>query len=83
MDLDPLRQTSEHLWLSYDLRAGLDEIINAGIAAIGADLGNFQLLNSGKQVPEIVRSREIRKLPVSCTTSSARNWWVWARRSRS
>lgn len=73
MDVDPLRQTSEHLWLSHDLRAGLDEMIDAGISLIGADRGNFQLLNPGKEVLEIVRSRKIRKLSVSCTTSSSRN----------
>ena len=55
--LDSLRKTSDHLWRSHDLRAGLEEILDAGIDLLKADFGNIQLLNPEKQVLEIVAQR--------------------------
>jgi signal transduction histidine kinase len=55
--LDRLRETSDHLWRSHDLRTGLEEMIDAGIELLKADFGNIQLLNPEKQVLEIVAQR--------------------------
>ncbi len=52
-----LREASDRLWLSHDLVAGLEEIIEGGMALLGADMGNIQLLNPQKQVLEIVAYR--------------------------
>jgi two-component system CheB/CheR fusion protein len=55
--LDQLRKTTERLWRLHDLRMGLEEMLDAGVALLGADFGNIQLLNPEKQVLEIVAQR--------------------------
>jgi two-component system, chemotaxis family, CheB/CheR fusion protein len=55
--LSTLREASDRLWQSHDLRAGLEEMIDAGMALLGADFGNIQLFNPDKQVLEIVAQR--------------------------
>ncbi|PYV39456.1 MAG: hypothetical protein DMG06_23065, partial [Acidobacteria bacterium] len=52
--LGRLNEASIRLWQSPDLRAGLEEMLDAAIALLGADMGNIQLLNSEKFVLEIV-----------------------------
>ena len=52
-----LREASDRLWRSHELRAGLEEIIDAGMAQLGADMGNIQLLNPKNRVLEIVAHR--------------------------
>lgn len=59
-ELEALRRlcaTTERLWRSRDLREGLEEMIDAGKALLGADFGNIQLLNPEKNVLEIVAQR--------------------------
>ena len=38
-----LHEASNRLWSTSDLQAGLEEILDATIAALGADMGNMQL----------------------------------------
>jgi len=55
--LDQLRKTTERLWQSHDLRAGLATMLDAGIALLGADFGNIRLFNRERKVLEIVAQR--------------------------
>ena len=55
--LNRLREASERLWRSRDLRAGLEEMIDAGMTLLGADFANIQLLNPQKQALEIAAQR--------------------------
>jgi PAS domain S-box-containing protein len=55
--LDRLRITNENLWQSHELAAGLRQMVEAGAALMGADMGNIQLLNPQKRVLEIVAQR--------------------------
>ena len=55
--LDRLRVTNEELWQSHDLRQGLERILDAGIALLGAGMGAIQLLNPETNVLEIAAQR--------------------------
>jgi signal transduction histidine kinase len=55
--LERVRETNDILWQCHDLRQGLEQAIDAGIALVGADMGHIQLLNLEKQVLEIVAQR--------------------------
>lgn len=55
--LDRLRQTNEELWQCHDLRSGLEQMVDAGIALLGADMGNIQLLNPETHMLEIAAQR--------------------------
>ena len=55
--LDRLRLTQDNLWQIHTLKRGLEEILDAGISLLGADMGNIQLLNPQKQALEIVAHR--------------------------
>jgi PAS domain S-box-containing protein len=52
-----LRELCNRLWRIHELKAGLEEVIDAGMAALGADMGNIQLLNPKTQMLEIVAWR--------------------------
>jgi len=52
--LDGLRRTQDNLWQIHSLKSGLKEILDAGIALLGADMGNIQLFNPQKQALEIL-----------------------------
>jgi len=55
--LDRLRRTQDNLWQIHVLKEGLEQILDAGIALLGADMGNIQLLNPQKQTLGIVAHR--------------------------
>jgi PAS domain S-box-containing protein len=75
-----LREAGDRLWRSHDIKAGLEDIIDAGIALLGADMGHIQLLNQEKQVLEIVAQRgfgpdfleHFREVSAADTTASGR-----------
>ncbi|MBA3501887.1 MAG: response regulator, partial [Deltaproteobacteria bacterium] len=52
-----LHQSSANLWRSRGLSAGLQEMLDAAIALLGADMGNVQILNPHKPVLEIIAQR--------------------------
>ncbi|HYA18363.1 MAG TPA: GAF domain-containing sensor histidine kinase [Bryobacteraceae bacterium] len=58
--LDRLRQTNDELWQSHDLRTGLEQMLQAGIALLGADMGKIQLLNPARQILTIAAHRGFR-----------------------
>jgi len=49
-----MREVSDRLWRLRDLNMGLQEIVEAGMAQLGADWANIQLLNPDEQKLEIV-----------------------------
>jgi PAS domain S-box-containing protein len=55
--LTRLHDASTRLWRAAELRAGLEEILEASIALLGADLGNVQLLNPSTGNLEIAVQR--------------------------
>ena len=52
-----LFEATERLWRSHDLRVGLEEMLDAGIALLRADFGNVQVLDPEKNTLEIVAQR--------------------------
>ncbi len=56
-----LHQLSIRLWQTSDLQAGLEEMLGASIALLGADMGNIQLLNIEKSVLKIAVQRGFKK----------------------
>ena len=55
--LETLRATSDRLWKIHDLRAGLEEVVDAGIAVLGADMGSIRLFDRYKKILEIAAQR--------------------------
>lgn len=55
--LTRLHQTSTRLWQTGELVPGLEEILDAAMSLLGADLGNVQLVNAGTGLLEIAAQR--------------------------
>jgi two-component system, chemotaxis family, CheB/CheR fusion protein len=55
--LERLRRTNDELWRCHDMKTGLEQMIDAGIALLGADMGNIQLLNPKTHMLEIAAQR--------------------------
>ncbi len=52
-----LHELSDRLWREHDLRTGLEQLIDAGVAQLGADMGHVQMLHPTKRVLETVAHR--------------------------
>lgn len=52
-----LREANDRLWQSHDLTEGLEQMLDAGIELLGADMGSIRLLNPARQVLEIAVQR--------------------------
>jgi len=59
--LGRLHELSVRLWRSPDLRAALEEMLDAAIVLLGADMGTIQLVNRERHLLEIVAQRGFAK----------------------
>jgi two-component system CheB/CheR fusion protein len=59
--LTRLHEASNRLWQSAELNAGLQEVLDAALAMLGADMGNVQLLNPATGSLEIAAQRGFQK----------------------
>ncbi|HUQ87981.1 MAG TPA: histidine kinase dimerization/phosphoacceptor domain -containing protein [Vicinamibacterales bacterium] len=59
--LTRLHQTSTRLWRTTELGPGLEHILDAVIALLGADLGNVQLVNPATGLLEIAAHRGFKQ----------------------
>ena len=79
--LGSLREAGDSLWRSHDLAAGLETMIDYGMALLGADMGDIQLLNPETHVLEIVAQRgfgpdfleHFREVPAADDTACGRS----------
>ena len=55
--LNRLRLANDNLWEIHELRKGLEEVLDAGISLLGADMGHIELLNSATQALELMAHR--------------------------
>jgi len=53
-ELARLHQLSTSLWRSEDLTQGMQEVLDAAVSLLEADLGTVQLLHSGSELLEVV-----------------------------
>jgi PAS domain S-box-containing protein len=56
-----LHEATSRIWKMQNIAEGLDEILGAAIALVGADKGNVQLLNSETQVLRIAAQRGFKQ----------------------
>ncbi len=55
--LNRLRLANDSLWQIHELRKGLEAVLDAAIALMGADMGHIELLNSATQALELMAYR--------------------------
>ncbi len=56
-----LHELSASLWRKSDVRDGMEDMLDAAIELLGADMGNVQMLDPHKNVLEIVAQRGFQK----------------------
>jgi len=59
--LAQLHELSGRLWRKSEVREGLEDMLDAAIALLGADMGNVQMLDPHKKVLEIIAQRGFRE----------------------